>query len=183
MNRTSLGLRSVLLASAFALLTGHAWPLEAMTANAVNNSDVERWLESGTDEFRRLAAPVPQLLFSPPPVSDNFWLTGEELRPFQKRLSLDDKLTDLTDWPGVIDQAYYELVTTEGLIISERPFTAPQGAVWIRHSHQDKPARESFWNKNLPIPSALRSMAFTSELLLEDDKLSWNATRKFCSSY
>jgi hypothetical protein len=183
MNRASQCLRSVLLTSAFALLAGHAWSLEAMTANAVNNSNVDRWVESGTDEVRRLVAPVPQLLFSPPPVSDNFWLTGEELRPFQVRLSLEDKLTDLTDWPGVIDKAYYELVTTEGLIISERPFTAPQGAVWIRHAHQDKPARNSFWNKNLPVPSALRSMAFTRELLQEEDKLSWSATQRFCSSY
>lgn len=185
MIRESQCLRSVLLTSAFTLLAGHAWPLQAMTANTVNSSDVERWVESGMNEVRRLAAPVPQLLFSPPPVSDNFWLTGEELRPFQERLSLNDKLTDLTDWPGVIDRAYYELLTTEGLIITARPFTPhpPQGAVWIRHAHQDKPERESFWNKNLPIPSALRSMAFTRELLLEDDKPSWNATRKFCSSY
>lgn len=171
MNRTSQCLRSVLLASAFVLLASHARPLEAMTANTVNSGDVESWLESGMDEVRRLVAPVPHLQFSPPPVSDNFWLAGEELRPFQERLSLEDKLTDLTDWPGVIDKAYYELVTTEGLIISERPFTAPQGAVWIRHAHQDRPARNSFWNKNQPVPSALRSMAFTRELLQEEDKL------------
>ncbi|WP_397381641.1 hypothetical protein [Prosthecobacter sp.] len=178
MIRASQCLRSVLLASAFPLLAGHAWPLQAMTAAAVNSSDVERWVDSGMDEVRRLAAPVPQLLFSPP-----VWLTGEELRPFQERLSLDTKLTDLTHTPGIWNQAFAELLTTEGLLIIERPYEPVQGNYWLHYSyHEDKPW-ESFWKKPLPVPSVIRSTAFTRELLQEYGQLQWNATRRFCSSY
>ncbi len=178
MIRTSQCLHSVLLTSAFTLLAGHAWPLEVMTANTVNNSDVERWVESGTNEVRRLAAPVPQLLFSHP-----VWLTGEELRPFQEQLSLDTKLTDLTHMPGMWNQAFAELLTTEGLLIIDRPYEPVQGNYWLHYSyHEDKPW-ESFWKKPLPVPSVIRSTAFTRELLQEDGQLPWNATRRFYSSY
>ena len=141
------------------------------------------------DEVCRLASPVPQLLFLPPFESDDFWMTGAELHPFQDRLSLDAKLTDLSALPGELDEVFDELLTTEGLliIITERPFTPPKprGAVWFRrHSHRHYiPPDESFWIKNLPVPSALRSMAFTRDLLLEEDNLSMRATTRFCSSW
>lgn len=159
-----------------------------MIANTVNNSNVERWVESGMDEVRRLAAPVPPLLFSPP-VSDNFWLTVAELHLLQGRLSFNGRLADLSGLPGVFDPIFYELLTTEGLliIITERPFTPPQpqGAVWFRRhpNRHYNPPDESFWIKNLPVPSTLRPTAFTLELLQEDGQLHWNTIRRFCCCY
>lgn len=176
MNRTAQCLRSSLLASAFALLTGHARPLEAMTADTVNSIDVERWVESGTDDVRRLAASVPQLLFSHP-----VWLTGEELRPFQERLTLDAKLTDLTHMPGMWNQAFAELLTTEGLLITERPNEPVQGNFWLHYSYYEDKLWESFWRKHLPVPSVIRSTAFTPELLQEHGALYWNTSMRFCS--
>ncbi|MBN8417554.1 MAG: hypothetical protein J0L73_01415 [Verrucomicrobia bacterium] len=188
MNKTSPRLGFVQQASAFLLMATHAWPLQAMTASTANSNEFERWFESGTDEVLRLAAPVPQLLFSPPPIADNFWLTGAELRPLQERLSFDGRLADLSGRPGVLDPVFGELLTTEGLliIITERPFSPPpQGAFWFRRhpNRHYNPPDVSFWIKNLPAPSALRSIAFTLELLQEDGQWHWNTSRRFCSCY
>lgn len=93
---------------------------------------------------------------------------------------------DLTNQVEVLDPTFWELVSTDGLIIdiTARPKDPiPGGHVIYSHRFNDKPRWESFWENSLPVPSSLRSMAFTRELLQEDGKLSWSAARRFCRSY
>lgn len=191
MNRTSQCLRSFLLASAFALLTGLV-PGKAVAANAKNNVDIVSWIDAGTDEVGALASPLPQLLFSLPPSIIRTsslhlsWLSDTELHPFQECVNPDARLMDLTNQVEVLDPTFWELVSTDGLIIdiTARPKDPiPGGHVIYSHRFNDKPRWEAFWENSLPVPSSLRSMAFTRELLQEEDKLSWNVTRRFCSSY
>ena len=191
MNRTSQCLRSFLLASAFALLTGLV-PGKAVAANAKNNVDIVSWIDAGTDEVGALASPLPQLLFSLPPSIIRTsslhlsWLSDTELHPFQECVNPDARLMDLTNQVEVLDPTFWELVSTNSLIIdiTTRPKDPiPDGHVIYSHRFNDKPRWEAFWENSLPVPSSLRSMAFTRELLQEEDKLSWNVTRRFCSSY
>lgn len=190
MNRTSNHLRA-LFASALTLLANHV-PGKAVAANAKNNGDIVSWIDARTDEIGALASPLPQLLFSLPPSIVRTsslhlsWLSDTELHPFQECVNSDARLMDLTNQVEVLDPTFWELVSTDGLIIdiTARPKDPiPGGHVIYRHRFNDKPRWESFWENSLPVPSSLRSMAFTRELLQEDDKLSWRAARRFCSSY
>lgn len=186
MNKTRPGLRAALLASSLALLTNHVWSLRARPANS---SETEFLAAFGMDEVCRLASPMPDLLFSHPPslfITDSSpleWLTGAEITSLRERLNPDARLIDLTDRVQVIDPIFWELVTTNGLIIDmdQRP-KDPVNHPFFLHCSRN-PFWTSFWLKKHPVPSTLRPMAFTQELLQEDNKLSWRAVRRFCRSY
>ncbi len=186
MNLRSKLARVAALAFSLALLASHAWPLRAMTATTMDNSNVERWIDAGMNEVCRLAAPVPQLLFSLPPSvfkTDSFtlsWLSGPELQPFQGCLNPDARLIDLTNKVAVLDPIFNELLTTDGLIITQRPADPiPACHVLYSYRYHDKPAWESFWLKSLPVPTAIRSIAFTTKFLDEDGKPSLNLPHRF----
>lgn len=191
MNRASTRSRAALLACAFTLLACDL-PEQAMAASTKDYGDIVSWIGAGTDEIVALASPLPQLLFSLPPSIVRTsslhlsWLSDTELHPFQECVNPDARLMDLTNQVEVLDPTFWELASTDGLIIdiTARPKDPIPGChVIYSHRFNDKPRWEAFWENSLPVPSSLRSMAFTRELLHEDDKLSWSAARRFCSSY
>ncbi|MCF7786113.1 MAG: hypothetical protein K9N47_08320 [Prosthecobacter sp.] len=190
MKRASTRSRDALLACAFALLASDL-PEQAMAASTKDYGDIVSWIDAGTDEVGALASPLPQLLFSLPPSRIRTsslhlsWLSDTELHPFQECVNPDARLIDLTNQVEVLDPAFWELVSTDGLIIdiTARPKDPiPGGHVIYSPLFNDKPRWEAFWKNSLPVPSSLRSMAFTRELLQEDDKLSRSAARRFCRS-
>ncbi|MBN8417552.1 MAG: hypothetical protein J0L73_01405 [Verrucomicrobia bacterium] len=174
------------------MLVSPAWSLPAETGNIQEHGNFENWVESGAEEVSRLACPIPQLLFSLPATefrTDSFhfsWLTDAELAPFQEGLNPDSRLIDLTNQMMVCSPVFWELVTTDGLImdLSARPKDPIPPCHIIRSIRlSDETPWESFWLKSLPVPSALRSMSFTRELVLEDPQLSRSAARRLCRAY
>lgn len=181
-----------ILALSLKLLTSSLCFSNPAAEHTLDSSSFRRWMAEGENEAGRLASPIPQLLFSLPPTefrTDTFhfsWLIGAELAPFQESLNPDARLIDLTNQMAVLDPVFWEVVTTDGLIIgiTARPKDPIPPCHILRSIRlSDEPPWESFWQKSLPVPSAIRSAAFTRELLQEEDKLSWSAVRRFCSSY
>ena len=185
---SSTGLRLLFFAvqaSSLTLLTSSQCFSNPAAEYTVDNSNFRRWIAEGEDETSLLASPIPQLLFSLPPTKfftstwNLSWLNSAELAPFQERLNPDSRLIDLTNQMAVLDPIFWELVTTDGLIIgiTQRPKNPIPGDRII-YNINCKPRWESFWEKPLPVPSAIRATAFTRELLQEDDKLSWRAVSR-----
>ncbi|WP_395735838.1 hypothetical protein [Prosthecobacter sp.] len=182
-------MRFAALISAVAIVGGNARALPAWAENTANNGAVESWVNGWQEEVCSQAMPIPMLLFSRPLTklrNDTWnlsWLSGAQLKPLQERLNPDARLIDLSNQTMVRDPIFWELVTTDGLIvdITARPKDPIPGG-HIIYSINCEPRWETFWLRRQPVPSALRSMAFTWELLQEDDRVSTHAIRGVCSS-
>jgi hypothetical protein len=183
-------LRIFALAAASVWSVGYAWSVEPAAAPVQQrHQSVQRWMDEWRNEVCRLASPIPEMLFSNPPslfITDSSpleWLTGVEIASLRERLNPDARLMGLTDRLQVIDPIFWELVTTDGLIIDldQRP-KAPVNYPFF-HRCTRNPFWTSFWLRNHPVPSSLRPMVFTQDLLQEGYKLSRSAIRRFCSYY